>query len=200
LADCLYKQIEQRFTSPGRCGAAAQANNTRMEQRATYTTRLERFRRVHRLSTTEWARAAGLSRKAFTHARAGGDLYLRTVRAIVRAAGELLKRTVEPQELFDLGETTPAISAIPRKPVADSVRASYKRYPTNLDRILRGENIIPAEFGLHVGIARQTLLKYRTGQEEPPLLVLERMVRTLRQMTGKPYKARHLYDLLGVSA
>lgn len=166
-----------------------------MEPRTTYNTRLERFRRAHGLSTTEWARTAGLSRKALTCARAGVDVYLRTVRAIVRAASELLKRPVKARELFDLGETTRAIAVIPRKVGADFVRAACKRYPTNLDRILRGENIVPSDFGVHVGIARQTMLKYRRGKKEPSLFILARMIRTLRQMTGKPYKAKHLYDV-----
>ena len=83
--------------------------------------------------------------------------------------------------------------------MAKNHRASLKRYRTNLDRILRGEQILPSDFARHVGIVRQTLLRLRTGEDEPCLSTLAGMVRTLREMTGKPYKARHLYDVGEVS-
>lgn len=160
-----------------------------------YDTRLERFRLANDLPTTSWASAADLSRQSFLRARAGRDIYLRTLRVIVRSARELVGRPVEARELFDLGEdTTPTVMIQPTE-VAEYIRAAYKRYPTNLDRILRGEQIAPTNFGEHVQVARQTLLRYRAGQEEPSLFILGRMVRTLRQMTGKPYRARHLYDV-----
>lgn len=165
-----------------------------MKPRA-YDTRLERFRRAHGLAPSTWARTAGLSRPSFDDVRAGRDPYLRTVRAIVRAACVLVGRPVEARELFDVGEETPATVVLPRKVVAKSGRGSLKRYATNLDRILRGEQIVPSDFARHVGIVRQTLLRLRTGEDDPCLSTLTAMVRTLRGMTGKPYKARHLYDI-----
>lgn len=161
----------------------------------TYDTRLERFRLANELSTTEWASAAGLSRQSFLRARAGRDIYLRTLRVIVRSAGELVGRLVEARELFDVGEDTPTILVIQPAEVAEYIRAAFKPYPTNLDRILRREQITPTNFGEHVHVARQTLLRYRAGQEEPSLFILARIVRTLRQMTGRPYRARYLYDV-----
>jgi predicted transcriptional regulator len=169
-----------------------------MKPRA-YNTRLERFRRAQGLSPSVWARAAGLSRQSFEDVRAGSDPYLRTIRAIVRAARVLVDRPVEARELFDVGEDMPARVVLPRKVAAKNLRASLKRYRTNLDRILRGEQILPSDFVRHVGIVRQTLLRLRAGEDEPCLSTLAALVRTLRGMTGKPYKARHLYDVGEVS-
>jgi predicted transcriptional regulator len=163
--------------------------------RGVYNTRLERFRRAQGLATSTWARTAGLSRRSFDDVRAGADPYVRTIRAIVRAACLLLSRTVEARELFDIGEDTPEKNIIARKVVAKNHLRSLKRYGTNLDRILRGEQILPGDFARHVGIVRQTLLRLRTGEDEPCLSTLAAMVQTLRGMTGKPYKARHLYDV-----
>jgi predicted transcriptional regulator len=162
-------------------------------------TRLEQFRRAHGIAPGTWAKTADLSRRSFNDVRAGSDPYVRTIRAIVRAARELVDGPVEARELFDVGEDTPAKIVISRKVVATSRRGSLKRYGTNLDRILRGEQIIPRDFARHVGIVRQTLLRLRTGEDEPCLSTLAGMVRTLRGMTGKPYKARHLYDVGEVS-
>jgi DNA-binding XRE family transcriptional regulator len=111
----------------------------------------------------------------------------------------LAGRPVDARELFDVGEDTPATIVLPRKMVAKSNRGSLKRYGTNLDRILRGEQIVPSDFARQAGIVRQTLLRLRKGEDEPCLSTLAAIVRTLRGMTGKPYKARHLYDVGEVS-
>jgi predicted transcriptional regulator len=160
-----------------------------------YDSRLERFRQAQELAPGTWARSAGLSRQAFDAVRAGGDPYVRTIRAIVRAASGLVNRPVEARELFDVGEDMPSKIILPRKAVAKNHRGSLKRYRTNLDRILRAEQILPSDFARHVGIVRQTLLRLRTGEDETCLSTLAAMVRTLRGMTGKNYKARHLYDV-----
>lgn len=163
--------------------------------RAAYDTRLEHFRKTNHLSVTRWADAAELPRRTFRRARMGGDLHLSTVRAIVRAANQLLDRVVEPQELFDLNEDVPPVMAILRRDQPKHIKARQCRYSTKLDRVLRGEGIVPTDFGSHAGIARQTLLRYRKGLDEPSLFTLARIIRTLREMTGKPYKAKYLYDL-----
>lgn len=57
------------------------------------------------------------------------------------------------------------------------------------------ERIAPAHFARGVGIARQSLLRFRSGRTEPCQSTLARMVGALRRMTGKPYRASHLYDV-----
>lgn len=159
-------------------------------------TRVERFRIRNRIAPTDWARKAGISRQTLRHVLAGNDPFVATARALVRAASEILERHVGVSELFNVGEDTPAPEVpVPHKIVSDAHRKTLKRYPTRLDRVLRGERIVPSEFARHAGIVRQTLLRFRTGQEEPCLSTLANMVAALRRMTGKRYLAGHLYDV-----
>jgi predicted transcriptional regulator len=159
-------------------------------------TRIERFRIRNRIARTDWAAKAGMSRQTLRHVLGGNDPFVATIRALVRAASELLGRQVGASELFDVGEETPVPEvAVPRENVPDAHRKTLKRYATRLDRILRGEGIVPSAFARHAGIVRQTLLRFRTGQEEPCLSTLASMVAALRRMTGKPYRAGHLYDV-----
>jgi DNA-binding XRE family transcriptional regulator len=117
----------------------------------------------------------------------GNGTYLSTNRAVVRAASAILGRAVKATELFDLGSDTPSGAiTILRKVVPLRQRGSLKRFETTLDRILRREQILHNDFAAHVGVSRQTLLRYRAGQLEPSLVTLGRMVDTLRGMTGKP--------------
>jgi predicted transcriptional regulator len=159
-------------------------------------TRVERFRIRNRIAPAVWAAKAGMSRQTLRHVLAGNDPYVATARALVRAASEILGRHVGVSELFDVGEDAPVPEVpVPHKTVSDAHRKTLKRYATRLDRVLRGERIVPSEFARHVEIVRQTLLRFRTGQEEPCLSTLANMVAALRQMTGKRYLASHLYDL-----
>jgi predicted transcriptional regulator len=159
-------------------------------------TRIERFRIRNRIAPTDWAAKAGVSRQTLRHVLGGNDPLVATTRALVRAASEILGRAVGARELFDVGEDTPPPAVpVPHNTVSDVHRKTLKRYPTRLDRVLRGERIIPSEFARQAGIVRQTLLRFRTGQEEPCLSTLANMVAALRRMTGKRYLARHLYDV-----
>jgi DNA-binding phage protein len=159
-------------------------------------TRIERFRIRNRIGPTEWAAKAGMSRQTLRHVRGGNDPFVATTRALVRAASEILGRQVGARELFDVGEDTSVPEVpVPHEIVSDAQRKMLKRYETRLDRVLRGERIVPSEFARHAGIVRQTLLRFRTGQEEPCLSTLANMVAALRRMTGKRYLAGHLYDL-----
>jgi predicted transcriptional regulator len=159
-------------------------------------TRIERFRIRNRIAPTAWAAKAGMSRQTLRHVLGGNDPFVATARALVRAASEILGRQVGTSELFDVGEDTPPPEVpVPHEIVSDAHRKMLKRYDTRLDRILRGERIVPSEFARHVGIVRQTLLRFRTGQEEPCLSTLANMVAALRRMTGKRYLAGHLYDV-----
>lgn len=159
-------------------------------------TRLERFRIKHGILSTVWAAQAGLTRQSFENVREGTDTRVATMRAIVRAASEILGRPVGVSELFDVGEETPVpVTPIARTFASDAQRKTLKRYPTRIDRILRGEGIMPKDFANKVGIVRQTLLRFRVGIDEPGRATLAKMVGTLRRMTGKPYLASHLYDL-----
>ena len=158
--------------------------------------RIERFRIRNRIAPADWAATAGLSRQTLRHVLGGNDPLVATARALVRAASQILGRQVGASELFDVGEATPAPEVpVPHKIVSDAHRKTLKRYPTRLDRVLRGERIVPSEFARHAGIVRQTLLRFRTGQEEPCLSTLASMVAALRRMTGKRYLAGHLYDV-----
>jgi len=159
-------------------------------------TRIERFRIRNRIVPAAWARKAGMSRQTLRHVLAGNDPFVATARALVRAASEILGRHVGVSEVFSVGEDTPVPRVpVPHKIVSDAHRRTLKRYETRLDRILRGERIVPSEFARQVGIVRQTLLRFRTGQEEPCLSTLASMVGALRRMTGKRYLASHLYDV-----
>lgn len=159
-------------------------------------TRIERFRIRNRIAPTAWARKAGMSPQTLRHVLGGNDPFVATTRALVRAASEILGRQVSVSEIFDVGEETPVPRApVPHKIVSDAHRKTLKRYETRLDRILRGERIVPSEFARHVGVVRQTLLRFRTGQEAPCLSTLANMVGALRRMTAKRYLASHLYDV-----
>jgi transcriptional regulator with XRE-family HTH domain len=158
--------------------------------------RLERFRLAHGIERRELINRAGISRVTYHDLRKGNDTHLSTIRAVVRAASAILGRPVKATELFDLGASTPSGTiTLPRKVVPLRQRGSLKRFETTLDRILRREQILHSDFAAHVGVSRQTLLRYRSGQLEPSLVTLVRMVETLRGMTGKPYQAKHLYDV-----
>lgn len=156
---------------------------------------MERFRVANGLVSAKWARKSALYRKTFNNALKGRDVYVDTIRAIVRAASDLLQRPVRANEVFDVGEDTPPEMTIPRRVIAESKRRSLKRFPSRLDRILRGEGIAPSDFAYHAGLTRQGLLRFRVGAEEPSLSTLASIVRALRQMTGKAYRATHLYDV-----
>ena len=163
---------------------------------ATQGTRLERFRVHHRIRPLVWSSAAGITRQSFDRVRQGNDTHLSTIRAIVRAASQLVGRPVRASELFEIGDDTPSSEAlITRQVVRDAHRKMLKRYSTRLDRILRGENIMPNDFARRVGIDRHSLRRYRADEGEPSLLTLAGIVRVLRLMTGKPYVASHLYDV-----
>jgi predicted transcriptional regulator len=158
--------------------------------------RLEKFCKAHAITVTALAASAGVSRQSLRHIRRGSDPYVKTIRAIVTAVRKITGQPIEARELFDVGEDLPGTGVtIHRMTVADHRRRSLKRYGTKLDRILRGEKIIPNDFAHHVGIARQSLLRLRNGQDEPCRSTLAQMVKVLRAMTGKSYRARHLYDL-----
>jgi predicted transcriptional regulator len=158
--------------------------------------RIERFRIRNRIARTDWAAKAGMSRQTLRHVLGGSDPFVATARALVRAASEIVGRQVGASELFDVGEDTPAPEVpVPHKIVSEVHRKTLKRYATRLDRVLRGEQIVPSEFARQAGIVRQTLLRFRTGQEEPCLSTLASMVAALRRMTGKRYLAGHLYDV-----
>lgn len=158
-------------------------------------TRLKRFGIRHGIRPSRWAATAGMPRPSFERTAGGTDAHLATIRAIVRAAAEILQRPVDPGEVFDIGDDAPIpAQPFPRETVSGAHRRTLKRYSSRLDRILRGENIPPSEFAKHAGITRQMLLRYRMG-EEPALSTLVKIVVALRQMTGKAYTARHLYDL-----
>lgn len=159
-------------------------------------TRIERFRIRNRIAPVNWARKAGMSRQTLRHVLRGNDPYVATARALVRAASEILGRHVNVSEVFDVGEETQVPrTPVPHESVADSHRKTLKRHETRLDRVLRGEQIVPSEFARHAGIVRQTLLRFRTGQEQPCLSTLASMVGALRRLTGKRYLAGHLYDV-----
>jgi hypothetical protein len=118
------------------------------------------------------------------------------MRSAVRAASELLGRRVGVSELFDVGEETPIpATPIDREFASDAQRKALTRYSTRIDRILRGEGIMPKDFANKIGVVRQTLLRFRAGVDEPGRSTLAKMVETLRLMTGKPYLASHLYDV-----
>jgi predicted transcriptional regulator len=182
----MQRRRPQRITRPARI----------MKKRIPrqYDTRLERFRKKHRLPPSEWAAAAGFSRATFANVRAGSDPYVSTIRRIVIAARHVLERPVAASELFDLGEDTPPTITLASRAVATRP-GTDRRHDTKLDRILWSERIVPREFAKHVPVARQTLLRLRKGTAEPSLSTLAAIVRTLRQMTGKPYKASHIYDV-----
>jgi predicted transcriptional regulator len=157
---------------------------------------LERFRVAHGIRPTLWAAKARITRQSFERVRQGNDAHLATIRAIVSSASELVGRPVGVCELFDVGEGTPLpVTPIVRRIAPDAQRRTLKRYPTRLDRILRGESIMPNDFADHVGIGRQSLLRFRAGQDEPCQSTLAKIVATLRRMTRKPYLAGHLYDV-----
>jgi hypothetical protein len=119
-----------------------------------------------------------------------------TVVAIVRTACDILGRPVRASEIFDVGEDISVPSRPARRRVAsDGQQKALRRYGTPLDRILRAERIIPNEFARRVGIVRQSLQRFRSGSDEPCLSTLAKMVATLRQMSGTPYLASHLYDV-----
>jgi predicted transcriptional regulator len=161
-----------------------------------HLTRLERFRMENRIRATIWAAKAGISRAAFKNVRYGSDPHMATVVVIVRAVSSLLGRRVHATEIFDVGEDTPPPSApLKRKVASEGQQKTLKPSGTPLDRILREERIIPNEFARNVGIVRQSLQRFRSGTDEPCLSTLSKMVSTLRQMTGKPYLASHLYDV-----
>lgn len=161
-----------------------------------YDTKLDQFRRTHHPLLKDWHRATGLSHQTFHRIRAGlSDPRLSTVRLIVAAARQFTGRPVMARALFDLGEDTPARIVITPEPVPEFLRQSTKKYQTRLDRVLRGERIAHNDFARHAGIIRQTLLRLRTGEDEPRLSTLVSIITTLRRMTGKPYLARHLYNL-----
>jgi predicted transcriptional regulator len=161
-----------------------------------HKTKLDEFRRTYHPDLVDWYRATGLTPPTFYRIRAGlSDPRVSTARLIVIAARQLTGRRVIAQAIFDLGEDTPTKNVITPKSVPSSLRTSAKKYDTRLDRILRRERIAMNDFAGHVGIVRQTLLRLRTGQDEPCVTTLASIIRTLRQMTGKPYLARHLYDL-----
>lgn len=159
-------------------------------------TRLERFRVKHDIGPLRWSMKAGITRQSFDRVRDGNDTHLSTIRAIVRAVSEIVGRQVHVRELFEVGEDTPISEVlITRRVVAAAHRKQLKRYPTRIDRILRGEGLVPSDFAYHVGIGAVALRRFRVGEGEPSLLTLASIVRTLRLMTGKPYVASHLYDV-----
>ena len=162
----------------------------------TQVTRLERFLVKNGIRSATWAANAGITRPTFVHVRDGNDPHLATVRSLVRAASEILGRRVRVSEIFDVGEGTSVPSTpVERKTATDAQQKTLRRYETRLDGILRSERIMPNEFAGHVGIVRQSLLRFRSGSAEPCLSTLAGMVISLRSMTGKPYLASHLYDI-----
>lgn len=188
---CVALQREQGDSDelPVYCGLA-------VPRSAVGESRLERFRLAHGIERRELIARAGISRGTYHDLRKGNDTHLSTIRAVVRAAAALLGRPVKATDLFDLGSGTPSGTVtIPRKVVPLRQRGSLKKFATTLDRVLRREQILHNDFAAHIGVSRQTLLRYRSGQLEPSLVTLARMVETLRGMTGRPYKAKHLYDV-----
>jgi predicted transcriptional regulator len=177
-------------------GGVTNLADSRRGPNVTPRTRLERFRTTHGIRPTLWAREAAITRQSLGRIRHGTDTHLSTIRAILQSASKILGRPVRVSEVFDVGEDTPGSEiVIVRIATSAAQRKTLKHYSTRLDRILRGENITPNDFARHVGIGRQSLLRLRSGIDEPSLYTLSNMVRVLRLMTGKPYTAGHLYDV-----
>jgi predicted transcriptional regulator len=159
-------------------------------------TRLERFRIRNRINPGTWSNEAEISRQSLERIRRGNDTRISTIRALVRAASKILSRPVRVSEMFDVGEDTPASEiVIVRRVVSAAHRKTLRQFSTRIDRILRGEDIMANDFAAHVGVGRQSLLRFRSGMDEPSLYTLANMVRVLRLMTAKPYMASHLYDV-----
>ena len=51
------------------------------------------------------------------------------------------------------------------------------------------------EFAREAGIVRQTLLKLRDETSEACMSTVGQIVRALRRMTGKRYRAQHVFDV-----
>lgn len=163
--------------------------------------RLQRFRRRHRLKWVDWANAAGISRPTLSAIVNGSSVpHLQTVRAIVAAASDLTGEAVRVGELFEVGEDTPVRrdSALVAKLKcaergASAAITARTAYATRLDNVLRTERIIANAFADAIGVTRQSLLRFRCGENDPDLQTLAVMVATLRR-TGKPFMAADLYD------
>jgi predicted transcriptional regulator len=159
-------------------------------------TRLSRFRLRENIGIGRWAREAGISGQALHNMCNGADSQLTTIRKLVRSSSEILTRRVHAIEMFDLGEDTPTSEILSQRRVATPAELrTVTHYQTRLDRILRGQQIMPGDFARHVGISRNSLFRFRSGRQEPNLFTLANMVRTIRLMTGKRYLASHLYDV-----
>lgn len=130
--------------------------------------------------------------------RLGSDPYASTARRLIIAASVLARRHVGAQEVWDVGEDAPVASAgeIPPRPVISAkLRMALKKYSTPLDLILRREGLFPYYFAEEAGMARQSLQRLRAGTRQPCMSTIAQIVCTLRRLTGKPYKAQHVFDL-----
>ena len=139
-----------------------------------------------------------MSRAAFRVVRLGSDPYLTTARRLVIAGSTLVGRQVRAHELWDVGEDEPItlIHRLPPRPVVSNRHwKTLKHYNTRFDRILRAEGLYPFFFAEQTALARQTLQRLRSGDGEPCLSTIAQIVRTLRQLTGKPYRAAHVFDV-----
>ena len=160
--------------------------------------RFEEFRIANALAPRTWYPAAKMSRAAFRVVRLGSDPYLATARRLVVAGSILLGRQVRAHELWDVGEDEPlpTASALASRPfIAKRHLATLKRYDTAFDRVLHAEGLSPFFFAQAAAISRQHLQRLRSGENEPCMSTVAQIVRTLRRLTGKPYKAAHIFEV-----
>lgn len=152
-----------------------------------------RFRVASGIDLARWLDAMEMTRAGFTPIRAGRDVTLETAARVVRAAGMVLGRVVQPSELFDFGEDTPP--GAPETDRHDRRRHTDREtYDTPLDRLLVREELRPALVARKAGITRQGFLSLRAGLRSPRVSTVRKVIAALRQLTGKPIRVSSLFD------
>ncbi|HYI12673.1 MAG TPA: hypothetical protein VEK57_26720 [Thermoanaerobaculia bacterium] len=158
-----------------------------------YPTRLDRFRITSGIDLPRWLDALGMTRAGFTPLRAGRDVTLETAARVVRAAGRVLGRALQPSELFDFGEDTPPGAPEPGRHERRR-HTGRENYDTPLERLLEREELRPALVARQAGITRQAFLSVRAGRASPRVSTIRKVIAALRQLTGKPIRVSNLFD------
>jgi transcriptional regulator with XRE-family HTH domain len=151
--------------------------------------RIESLLRRERISREQWADEAVMDRAQFSRYLHGRSFPRALILArLVWAARRIAGIHVMASDLYDLGEEEP-VSLAPK-----SGSTSRSNYDTRLDRYLRQNGISPAKLARHSGVARPLLNRKRTGEQQPTVGVIRRLVRALRQM-GYDARASDLFDV-----